>query len=43
MKFFLKKKKLLVIYIYANKLLFFLTLYSQDLVNEDLDGYSLEE
>ena len=29
--------------IYTSKLLFFLTLSGQDLVNEDLKGYSFEE
>ena len=39
----LTKKEAIIGYIYTSKLLFFLTLSSQDLVNEDLDGYSLEE
>ena len=39
----LTKKEAITSNIYTSKLLFFLNLSSHDLVNEDLDGYILEE
>ena len=39
----LTKKEAITGNIYTSKLLFFLTLSSQDLVDEDLEGYNLEE
>ena len=39
----LTKKEAITSNIYTSKLLFFLTLFSQDLVDEDLDKYSIEK
>ena len=39
----LTKKEAIIGNIYTSKKLFFLTLSSQDLVDKDLDGQSLEE